>query len=404
MQSVLYDDSRKDREPQAAKLLWGECRQTLLRHSAAITPQDRRLLQQVVGTGGTAEGYVYGGFTANVGIRAALHAFGKNAANFHSILDFGCGSGRIIRWFKDLVPNARLCGTDISQIAVNWCRQNIDYVEFSRNEPSPPLQYSNAHFDFVIGVSVFTHLDESLQLAWLAELDRITAPGALLFVTVHGEEKARKDLGGRALEEFLHEGHYYHRADERPSVDGLPDFYQVAFHSRAYIERVWSRHFNVLGYIEHGPMYAQELVVMRKRDKQETGTGRANSARAIRLPIAVLEFPSPAIKINLDQFEMRGWAFWPNEAKVDLLLWIDDEIVGQCSAEYSRPDVAKAFYTNRTAGKSGFRKTVSVRKTGGGPHMAWISRADQTFPICASFFRRDGQPIRMAKRLVRKFA
>ena len=59
---------------------------------------------------------------------------------------------------------------------------------FEANNALPPLLFPDCAFDLVFAISVFTHLDEQYQLAWLAELRRVAQPGAILFSppTVNG--------------------------------------------------------------------------------------------------------------------------------------------------------------------------------------------------------------------------
>ena len=58
---------------------------------------------------------------------------------------------------------------DINPKAVEWCRSHLDFAEVALNEIEPPLPYPAQMFDFVYALSVFTHLDEDLQHAWLRE-------------------------------------------------------------------------------------------------------------------------------------------------------------------------------------------------------------------------------------------
>jgi ubiquinone/menaquinone biosynthesis C-methylase UbiE len=46
------------------------------------------------------------------------------------------------------------------------------------NGQNPPLPFPDDHFDLVFSSSVFTHIDEHAQDLWLAELRRVTQPGA----------------------------------------------------------------------------------------------------------------------------------------------------------------------------------------------------------------------------------
>jgi len=57
-------------------------------------------------------------------------------------------------------------------------------------------------FDFIYAFSVFTHLSESGQVAWLAELSRILRPGGYLLMTTHGEAFAEAYLPSHEREQF----------------------------------------------------------------------------------------------------------------------------------------------------------------------------------------------------------
>jgi cyclopropane fatty-acyl-phospholipid synthase-like methyltransferase len=104
----------------------------------------------------------------------------------NSILDFGCGCGRVTRHWRG-VTNARVCGTDYNQNLIAWCQSNLGFAEFRNNQLTPPLSYQDSEFDLIYAFSVFTHLTEDLQAAWMAELSRILKPGGHLLISTHGE-------------------------------------------------------------------------------------------------------------------------------------------------------------------------------------------------------------------------
>ena len=64
------------------------------------------------------------------------------------MLDFGCGCGRVMRWWKDL-ESTRLHGTDYNPYLVAWCRQNLPFAEFSVNGLEAGLDLPDGHFDLV---------------------------------------------------------------------------------------------------------------------------------------------------------------------------------------------------------------------------------------------------------------
>lgn len=119
-------------------------------------------------------------------IRDALARAGLRLEDFAEILDFGCGSGRVLRNWKSL-KTTRVYGTDYNEEHIRWCRRHLRFGEFGRNDLHPPLRWADESFAFVYACSVFTHLDEPLQHAWMRELRRILKPDGHLLFTTHGE-------------------------------------------------------------------------------------------------------------------------------------------------------------------------------------------------------------------------
>ena len=107
--------------------------------------------------------------------------------NHANILDWGCGPGRIIRHLRDTLPStASLSGTDYNEKYIKWCRKHIQGVRFKTNELDPPMNFENDHFDIIFGISIFTHLSATNHYAWFDELIRVTKPGGIIFLTLHG--------------------------------------------------------------------------------------------------------------------------------------------------------------------------------------------------------------------------
>lgn len=153
-----------------------------------------RLIHAVAGTKDT--GWFWQG--GQLGARAIVDLLarrGHSPADFPRILDFGCGCGRVIRHLAALAPAARLHGTDYNPALVDWCRRALPVAEFSQNDLAPPTRHADSAFDLVYAFSVFTHLTEPLQHAWLAELRRITRPGGLIIITTHGDRYLEKLAG-----------------------------------------------------------------------------------------------------------------------------------------------------------------------------------------------------------------
>jgi SAM-dependent methyltransferase len=118
-------------------------------------------------------------------IDAALRAASTRLEDMTSILDFGCGVGRVLRLLGALP--GELYGTDVDAAAVAWCRRNLEFARFERSSLSPPLPFGPVRFELIYALSVLTHLPVELQDAWVAELSRALRPGGFLLLTTHGD-------------------------------------------------------------------------------------------------------------------------------------------------------------------------------------------------------------------------
>jgi SAM-dependent methyltransferase len=138
----------------------------------------RRLMVRVAGTA-DADWFLRSG-------RAAYDAIAAHAplAEIDSVLDFGCGCGRVTRYWDTF--DGTVSGGDVSTKAIAWCRANLPFARFEANRLEPPLAFADESFDLVYALSVFTHLTAELQLAWRNELRRVLRPGGRLLVTTHG--------------------------------------------------------------------------------------------------------------------------------------------------------------------------------------------------------------------------
>jgi SAM-dependent methyltransferase len=118
-------------------------------------------------------------------LRELLSEVGRPVGEMGAILDWGCGCGRMARWWAGL-PGPEIHGCDYNGELVNWCERNLPFMQTKVNGLEPPLPYADGRFDLVYAFSVFTHLSIELAREWLAELERIVMPGGLAWFTLHG--------------------------------------------------------------------------------------------------------------------------------------------------------------------------------------------------------------------------
>ena len=219
-----------------------------------------KLLFRVTGTT-EATWFLEGGRLAEKSIRAALARAGAPLKSLKAILDFGCGCGRVLRRWHSL--DARICGTDLSNSAIKWCRAHLPFVEVDVNRLEPPLAYDNASFDLVYAMSVLTHLPVKTQFAWRDELGRVLRPGGHLLLTVHGEAYFQHLTNEERL--VYAEGGCVVRWGEAAGSN-----FCMTIHSPGFVR---DRLADGWEFVEHVPRGAlgspeQDLVVLRKPDPE----------------------------------------------------------------------------------------------------------------------------------------
>lgn len=174
------------------------------------------------------------------------------------VLDFGCGCGRVLRWWTT-VDGPSIRGCDYNSAMVAWCTSNLPFAQVESNERVPPLRYADATFDFVYAISVFTHLSADLQTRWMAELMRIIAPNGWLLVTTQGAnfietlatgERARFTRGELVV-------HY-----DEASGSNLCN----AYHPETFVRGAWSAGFRIAEFLPAGMRtnVLQDLYLLQK--------------------------------------------------------------------------------------------------------------------------------------------
>jgi SAM-dependent methyltransferase len=208
-------------------------------------------------------------------VEAMRHAlqkyFARDYDDFEAILDWGCGCGRTARFVCDAAPG-KLVGLDIDPDNIQWCAENIPQGSFRSIDPTPPTQFPDGTFDLIYGISVFTHLFEPDQSKWLAELRRISNPGAVVLMSIHGEISfLRADGNLRRFLALQTDGIFdYGRCEDLDEV--LPGqketaSYRSVLHNRRYIYTKWTEYFDIVDVLDGAIGGNQDLVVMRAREE-----------------------------------------------------------------------------------------------------------------------------------------
>lgn len=226
-------------------------------------PDDGRR-ERVIGRS-TAFEFGMGGYTAFRRLEAALRAAtGRRFADLPRVLDWGCGSGRVGRYFLAEVPGVRLTGADVDPDNVGWCRANLPGGAWAVLPLRPPTALPAGGFDLVFGVSVLTHLREADQFAWLAELRRLLRPGGVALLTFHGEASvAWAGLSADRWRALRRHGICDQSNTLYDAALGEADYYRDTFHTAGYVRREWGRYFDTLA-VEPCAVAHQDLAVLRR--------------------------------------------------------------------------------------------------------------------------------------------
>jgi SAM-dependent methyltransferase len=221
------------------------------RHVAGPPLPPRRLMVRVAGTA-DADWFLRSG-------RAAYDAIAAHVPleELESVLDFGCGCGRVTRYWDTFAGN--VSGSDVSAKAIDWCRGHLGFARFETNELAPPLAFADESFDLVYALSVFTHLTGELQLAWRDELRRVLRPRGRLLLTTHGRSYLPR-LEPADQARFDH-GELVVRWGDLPGTNLCS-----AYHPEEYVRTTLAQGFT---FVELEPEGArgnptQDLVVLRR--------------------------------------------------------------------------------------------------------------------------------------------
>lgn len=245
---------------------------------------------QLMFTGDKGDSVLKEGFSAYKLFKELYEKHVGSLAHCRSVLDFGCGWGRIIRFFiKDIEP-LKLWGCDPVENMISICKKENHWCNFIAINTRPPSPFQGETFDLIYSFSVFSHLSEEMHESLLAELVRILKPGGILIITTRHRNfiehcaalRKRSDL------QSIHEGSrssasaFLNAHESQSDYDngkycfsqlvheGEWSYWGEAAISKDYVLNHWTRYLTFLDYIDDQNLCVQNVIVMKKPPNKNT--------------------------------------------------------------------------------------------------------------------------------------
>lgn len=202
------------------------------------------------------------------------------------ILDFGCGWGRIIRFFFKDVRHKNLLGIDVDPAMINLCNETLGRGRYKIAPPQPPVEFINDNsLDIIFAYSVFSHLSEETAENWIKEFSRILRPGGIFIATTqaryfldfcqqfkeHPEliqtgwhktlSQAFPDIN-RAISDY-ESGNFVHSPTGAGDVRNS-SFYGETVISRTYIKNHYEKYLKLRDFFDDTNRLPQALFVLQK--------------------------------------------------------------------------------------------------------------------------------------------
>lgn len=193
--------------------------------------------------------YQNGIIPAVLTLQSYLQKSGIDIEQIGNLLDFGCGTGRLLVGWHIIKPHIRLYGCDLNPKLIDWARQHLPSpIECCLSSLNPPLPFPDQQFNMIYLISVFTHLSLETQKLWIKEFKRILRRGGYLLVTLHGELYVRNtfDLQSDYFHIFHRDGYV---EEGQVNVEGANSY--RSFHRYDFVHNLFAD-FEIRGYFPNG--------------------------------------------------------------------------------------------------------------------------------------------------------
>ena len=224
--------------------------------------------------------YWASGHTDWLNVQSAINELGVGPQTGNQkirLLDIGCATGRVLRHVNVFGSGFEAYGSDLAPANIAWMKRYLPAaIKATSNTTEARLDFPDNFFDVVTGFSFMPHLDEA-ELDWLQELNRVTHPNGILYLTIAND--ATWSIGAERESTF----HHFN------SVPGNQPFSKSTFtqplpedrivrkmstrsvyncfvwHRDAFIESVWGKSVNVCRIADRAHLDYQSVLLARPK-------------------------------------------------------------------------------------------------------------------------------------------
>ena len=197
-------------------------------------------------TESTAVGsYVQAGQSGMDAMRRALEICDRDLTEMTSVLDLGCGFGRVLRFLCSHVESWKITACDLDARAVAFCAAELGAHPLVSKPDLGAVPFGT--YDLVWSGSLLTHLPESASDAFIALLPKLLKPSGVAVISFHGEHSLgslenlysgdHADEARAIREEVGSRGVSYRAYGERSVGYDDEGDYGMAWHRWEYLEK-----------------------------------------------------------------------------------------------------------------------------------------------------------------------
>jgi len=206
--------------------------------SLKVNPNDE-MMNYILELGFSEEGYFGQGKQNALAFRDAIKQFKPSLLSGKHVLDYGCGHGRVCRYFPKLLSPSKFVVADVWNDAVTFCAEEFKATPFLITDEKILSMYETK-FDVILAYSVFSHLPPSSFKFNMSEISKSLEKDGIFLFTTKGEFDAKNTERINQIKISLDAGFNFNVNDVPNETKGrLPgNKYAEMFVTPEYVENI----------------------------------------------------------------------------------------------------------------------------------------------------------------------